>query len=173
MKMTSIKYSVFETEQIDFIVFNSPNQNDPISIVELDKLVHSHNICVIFRLCEPLYDSVRIINYCQIIDMPITDGGFPNDNVINDFLSHIQNIIKNNNYPQTDKKLSIGIHCRAGLGRAPIFAAIGIMNYSKYGDYSDVVKLIRNQIKGAINIVQLTALSKYKPKKKQNSCIIS
>jgi predicted protein tyrosine phosphatase len=171
---TSIKFSIFETEQIDFIVFNSPNRNNPSSVEELNKIVNLYNIQLIFRLCEELYCSSTIDN-CQIIDMKIKDGSFPSENVINDFLSHIKNHIDSITSSKTCIKPCVGIHCRAGLGRAPIFTAIGLMNFTNYDDYSDIVKLIRQKINGSINCIQLRELSKYKPKyiqKKQKRCII-
>ena len=173
--MTSIKFHIFETEQIDFIVFNSPNQNDPSSITLLNNAINTYNICLIFRLCEQLYDANEIYN-CKIIDMEIKDGSFPDNIIIEKYLSYITDCIKTNNYNsfKGTKKPCIGIHCRAGLGRAPVFAAIGLMNYNKYDDYVDIVKMIREKIKGAINIVQLTELALYNPikAKKCNKCII-
>lgn len=167
--MSVINYFIFETTQVDFIVFNSPNRDNQKSIDELNNIVNLNNIKIIFRLCEPLYDSNNIYN-CKIIDMIIEDGSFPSSKIINDYLLNIQNCIKSNNVLNT--KTCIGIHCKAGLGRAPIFAAIGLMNYSSYYDFFDIVKLIRYKIKGSINKVQLNGLSKYKPKKKSNNCVI-
>jgi protein-tyrosine phosphatase len=104
--------------------------------------------------------------------MEIKDGSFPSHDIINDYLLQIKTYIKVNNVSRSGIKPCVGIHCRAGLGRAPIFAAIGLMNYTEYEDYSNIVKLIRQKIKGSINVIQLTELSKYKPKKKSNGCII-
>ena len=70
--MKSIKFSHFETNQIDFIVFNSPNKENQSSICELNKYINDNYIVAIFRLCEPLYQDKDI--HCDIIDMELTDG---------------------------------------------------------------------------------------------------
>jgi protein-tyrosine phosphatase len=163
--MSSIKFNIFKTDQVDFIVFNSPNDNNLLSIKELNNAVNLYNINLIFRLCEPLYKKDDIYD-CDIIDLEIKDGSFPNEEMINKYLLHIDNNLKDS------KKTCIGIHCRGGLGRSPVFLGIGIMNYKKYNDNYDIIKLIRDNIKGSLNIVQLTGLSKYKPKRDLKSCII-
>jgi protein tyrosine phosphatase type 4A len=160
--MKSIKFTHFETEKIDFIVFNSPNQQNQSSIDELNQIIINHNIVSIFRLCEPLYQKEDII--CEIIDMEITDGTFPDNQTINKYLLYINDIIYTNKETKNNSKPCIGIHCKAGLGRAPIFAAIGLMNYTD-NDYFEIITLIRKQINGSINAVQLYELSKYNPKK--------
>ena len=173
--MKSINFSHFETDQIDFIVFNSPNKENQPSICELNDYINDNNIVAIFRLCEPLYRKEDI--KCEIIDMKLTDGSFPNDATINKYLSDIEKIIQTNK--ETNKKTNnnikpcIGIHCKAGLGRAPIFAAIGLMNYTN-NDYFQTITLIRNKINGSINAVQLKEISNYNPnlKKKNKVCCI-
>jgi protein tyrosine phosphatase type 4A len=169
--MKSINFTIFETNQINFIVFNSPNQQNKSSIDKLNKNINNHNIVAIFRLCEPLYQDKDI--HCDIIDMELTDGSFPNDATINKYLSHIEEIIQTNKNTNNtnNNKPCVGIHCRAGLGRAPIFAAIGLMNYTN-NDYFQIITLIRSKINGSINTVQLYGLSKYNSKKKKKFCCI-
>jgi protein tyrosine phosphatase type 4A len=167
--MKSIKFSHFETNQIDFIVFNSPNQENQPSICELNKYIDDNNIVAIFRLCQPLYQKEDIL--CEIIDLEINDGTYPDNETINKYLSYIEDIIQTNKETKNNIKPCIGIHCKAGLGRAPIFAAIGLMNYTN-NDYSEVVKLIRSKINGSINAVQLKEISDYNPKKKNKVCSI-
>jgi len=173
--MKSIKFSHFETNQIDFIVFNSPNQKNQSSIYDLNEYINKYNIVAIFRLCESLYQEENI--NCKIINLEIKDGDFPNEENILIYLSYIEKIIQTNK--ETNEKTNnnikpcIGIHCKAGLGRAPIFAAIGLMNYTNY-DYCEVVTLIRSKINGSINAVQLKEISNYKPNlmKKNKICCI-
>jgi protein tyrosine phosphatase type 4A len=174
MKMNSnLKFSLFETNSVNFVVFNSPIvHTSDTSNTQLDELyygIERFNISLIFRLCEAFYPADQI-NNCKIVDLEIVDGAFPSEDKIQQFLSIIKNEI--NIHQQQNSKATIGIHCRAGLGRAPIFAAIGLMNYSEYDSYCDIVNIIRDKIKGSINIVQLTGLSKYKPTKDKQKCSI-
>lgn len=51
------------------------------------------------------------------------------------------------------KKPCIGIHCVAGLGRAPVLASIGLMDAGMTA--IGAIELIRNKRKGALNTAQV------------------
>jgi len=57
-------------------------------------------------------------------------------------------------------KATIAIHCVAGLGRAPVCVAIGLIE--KGMDAMDAIQMIRNKRRGAINRKQVDFLVKYK-----------
>merc|ERR1711988_454375 len=60
----------------------------------------------------------------------------------------------------------VAVHCLAGLGRAPVMAAVALIEMTGI-DPMDAVMLIRNQQKGAINAKQLKFLQTYKPTSKK------
>ena len=63
---------------------------------------------------------------------------------------------------------AIGVHCVAGMGRAPVLVGIGLIELGL--KYTEAVQLIRSRRKGAINMQQLEYLKKYKPR--SDSCVI-
>jgi protein tyrosine phosphatase type 4A len=154
-----INYTIFNTDKnIKYIVFNSPSESG-----ELLKLINKFNINIIFRLCEPLYDKNDID--IKFIDQDLPDGSFPSIDIINNFIFEIDNLLLYN------KHITIGIHCKAGLGRAPLITAILMMNYDKKISSFDVITNIRNKIKGSINSKQLNELKEYENNiSSQNKC---
>jgi len=94
----------------------------------------------------------------SVHEMPFPDGGFPTDNVVNDFLNVCKTAFKAN------KDAAVGVHCVAGLGRAPVLVAIVLIEMGV--NYDDAISQIREKRKGAINAKQLKYLKTYKPKKK-------
>ena len=66
-------------------------------------------------------------------------------------------------------KKCIGIHCVAGLGRAPVLVAIALIE--KGMDPLDAVQTIRGRRRGAINAKQLNFLQNYKRRSKKD-CVV-
>ena len=56
-------------------------------------------------------------------DMPYVDGDSPPKSVVDTWLGVCRKVFKN----VGDKKPAIGIHCVAGLGRAPVLVAIALI----------------------------------------------
>ena len=61
----------------------------------------------------------------------------------------------------------IGVHCVAGLGRAPLLVAIALVN--KGCEPFEAIDLIRKNRKGALNIIQANFIVEYRPEKKGSS----
>lgn len=154
-----INYTIFNTDKnIRYIIFNSPTE-----VNDLLKLISKFNINIVFRLCEPLYDKNDVS--IKFIDQDLPDGSFPSQEIINNFIFEIDNLLLSN------KHITIGIHCKAGLGRAPLIMAIFMMNYDKKLKSYDVVTNIRNKIKGSINSKQINELKEYENNiLSQNKC---
>lgn len=150
-----------------YIVTPSPESN---FICDYKKLLIDNNINTIVRLCEK-YESSYDDNFftssnINIIDIPLKDGNVPDSDTIKQWL----NIIENQQY-------GIAVHCKAGLGRAPLFACIGLIKIGKIDDIG-AIELVRKHIKGSLNSKQIYFLCndlktcEYKRKKSQG-CIVS
>ena len=59
----------------------------------------------------------------------------------------------------------------AGLGRAPLLVALGLMEIGKIGPV-EAVQYIRAQRRGAINAHQLRFLEQYEPRRAKVGCVI-
>lgn len=157
--------SLVENPHYRFLIFDAPNDgNLHLYIAELKK----HNILNLVRACDATYsiDPLKAIGI-SVHDMPFHDGGAPSDDVVDKWLK-----LLSSTYNAEDKQ-TIGIHCVAGLGRAPVLVAIALieggMNPLQAIDY------IRERRRGSINMKQLHWLKTYKPRlKKKNSagCLI-
>ena len=70
-------------------------------------------------------------------------------------------------------KKTIGVHCVAGLGRAPVLVAVALIEAGLQP--FEAINFIRKKRRGAINARQLKYLESYKPKKKlrgDDKCVI-
>eukprot|EP01110_Echinostelium_bisporum_P002419 TRINITY_DN158_c0_g1_i1.p1 TRINITY_DN158_c0_g1~~TRINITY_DN158_c0_g1_i1.p1 ORF type:complete len:170 (+),score=18.45 TRINITY_DN158_c0_g1_i1:187-696(+) len=156
--------SLVEGKNYKFFIFDAPNdENLPIYMNELKKL----NVQHVVRACDPTYDvDLLRANGITVHDMPFTDGGPPSDDVVNKWLQLLENTYK------PDNKETIGVHCVAGLGRAPCLVAIALIEGGM--NPLDAVEFIRERRRGSINQKQIQYLKAYKSrlKKKGKDCII-
>lgn len=154
--------SLVENGNYRFLIFDAPN-DDNLSqyITELKK----HNVHIVVRACDPTYsvDPLRAINI-SVHDMPFPDGGSPSDDIVTRWLNLLRT-----NYRE-DEKETIGVHCVAGLGRAPVLVAIALIE----GGMTPLqaIHYIRERRRGSINMKQLGWLKAYKPRmRRKNSCL--
>jgi len=87
--------------------------------------------------------------------MPFPDGDVPPNDVIQKMLELV------------DNKYVIGVHCVAGLGRAPALVAIALIENGM--NALDAIQFIRNKRHGSINTKQLKYLENYKRQTKKCS----
>ena len=147
----SIKTTFFTTKTNSFLITNSPSNQ---TIQEYVKILLNNNITVVIRLCEKTYDEDYLKqNNVDFIDMFIEDGLYPNDTDITNFF----NICS--------KHQNIAIHCKSGLGRAPLLVALHYIIIEKKS-VIETISLIRDKIKGAFNTKQLNFINNDIPKKK-------
>jgi protein tyrosine phosphatase type 4A len=168
--MTSIKMHVISDPSSGFkyIVTPSPDSN---SIHSYKNLLFNNSVTTVLRLCEQINyeDEYLATSNIKVIHMPLNDGDIPDVNTIKQWLSILE---KETN--------GIAVHCRAGLGRAPLFVCIGLI---KIGGMNDIeaISLVRKHIKGALNSKQIDFLCntlktiqfKQNRKKKDNGCVIA
>ena len=74
---------------------------------------------------------------------------------------------------ESSKAPRIGVHCVAGLGRAPLLVALALVNRGCAP--FEAIELIRKNRKGALNVIQANFIIEYKPsnsKKEKGDCTI-
>jgi len=150
--------SVVEYKGSKFVIFDAPTDaNLEVYIKEFKK----YNVTNLVRACDPSYSTEKLKKESiSVHELPFPDGGFPSDSVINQFLNICKDSFKEGE--------AIGVHCVAGLGRAPVLVAIALIELGL--NYEEAITLIRDKRRGAINAKQLQGLKSYKPRKK--NCIV-
>lgn len=150
--------SLVEYKNTRFLIFDAPTDaNLDVYIKEFKK----YNIKNIARACDPSYSTVLLGKEgITVHELSFADGGAPSEQIVQTWLSLCKTAFKN-----ADD--TIGVHCVAGLGRAPVLVAIALIEIGL--NYDEAVELIRQKRKGAINAKQLKFLKSYVPRKK---CII-
>jgi len=151
--------SLVEHKNSRFLIFDAPtDQNLDLYIKEMTK----HNVKHLVRACDPSYEIDKLTSAgIEVHEMPFPDGGAPTDTVVSDWLTVCKTAFK-------EKDCTVGVHCVAGLGRAPVLVAVALVEQGVA--YDDAVSIIREKRRGAINAKQLKWLKTYKPKHKP--CII-
>lgn len=147
-----------------FLIFDSPtNANIHLYVNRLKK----HNVHTIVRLCDLTYDEKIFENDGIIIhDLKFQDGTIPSHEIINYWFKLINIHFKK---ATNDENICIGIHCAAGLGRAPLLVCLALI----FGgmDNLEIVEFIRKHRSGSINAKQLEYIRKFKIKS-NDSCTI-
>jgi len=156
--------SLVEYNSWKFLIFDAPTDANLHSyLAEFKK----NNILYLVRACDPSYSTDLLEREgISVYDMPFPDGGTPPDKVAEEWLALCKTVFTKNR----DKEAAIGVHCVAGLGRAPVLVALALIQLGLH--YEEAINLIREKRRGAINAKQLKYLKTFKPKK-HDSCIIS
>lgn len=156
--------SLVESSHHRFLIFDAPNdENLPVYINELKKF----NVHHIVRACDPTYEiePLRAHNI-TVHDMPFSDGQPPPDDIVHKWLALLQST-----YNEDGDKETIGIHCVAGLGRAPVLVAIALVESGM--NALDAVEFIRERRRGSFNMRQIQYLKAYRVRmKKGKQCIV-
>jgi len=154
--------TLVEYNRFRFLIFDAPNDDNLASYIrELQKYGVKH----VVRACEPTYSTQPLYDAgITVHDWSFPDGGAPPDKVLREWEQLITNVYKDKN-----TKEAIGIHCVAGLGRAPVLVAIALIEEGM--DPLQAIEYIRKRRRGAINASQLRFLRAYK--KNSGKCILS
>ena len=145
-----------------FLIFDAPTDSN---IHKYLKDIQRYKVSHVVRVCDPSYstDPLKAL-HIEVHDWAFPDGDAPPDHVINKWLELCEHVF----VPGNDT--AIGIHCVAGLGRAPVLVSIALIESGK--DPLDAVTLIRSKRRGAINQRQLQFLQSYKPRTKKKCTVM-
>lgn len=160
--------SLIEFNLLKFLVFDAPSdENLHLYIKEFERF----HVREIVRCCDPTY-STHLLEQrnIKVHDWPFPDGGSPPETTIRDWRMLLKGMIKVNRDKPENEKEAIGVHCVAGLGRAPVLVAIALIESGM--DPLAAVEFIRQKRRGSINAKQLHFLKEYKPNR-DPKCIIS
>jgi protein tyrosine phosphatase type 4A len=114
-----------------YVVTPSPDSD---SIISYKNFLLKNKVTTVIRLCDDAkeYDEdYLILHGIKIIHIPLKDGDVPELDIIKQWLELI--VIEKN------RTGAIAVHCRAGLGRAPLFVCIGLIKIGKM-DEIDAIK---------------------------------
>uniref|UniRef100_A0A7S4IMA3 protein-tyrosine-phosphatase n=1 Tax=Vannella robusta TaxID=1487602 RepID=A0A7S4IMA3_9EUKA len=149
--------SLIEYKGKKFLIFDAPNDDNLSAYIREFK---KHNVLHVVRVCDPTYSTEPLKeNGIQVTELAFSDGASPPRSVVETWLSLVKEVNKTAN-------ATIGIHCVAGLGRAPVLVAIALIESGMAP--AEAVEFIRKRRRGAINTNQLRWLRQYK----KNGCIV-
>uniref|UniRef100_A0A7S2AGP4 protein-tyrosine-phosphatase n=1 Tax=Alexandrium andersonii TaxID=327968 RepID=A0A7S2AGP4_9DINO len=145
---------LIEYGKFRIIIMDAPSDaNSGVYVKELKAL----GVTDVVRTCEPTYSTERFEKEgIQVHEMTFADGAAPPDDLIQRWHELIRQ-----RYKSKDDAGVIAVHCVAGLGRAPVMAAVALIEMTSM-DAMDAVEKIRERQKGAINARQLKYLQAYK-----------
>ncbi|KAI8814758.1 protein-tyrosine phosphatase-like protein [Cladochytrium replicatum] len=157
-------FSVVEYRHIRFLIHDCPTEaNLHFYLSQYAK----YNVRDVVRVCDATYSTTPLVDLgIQVYDLPFPDGGVPNTtSIIAPFLglceARFGALARSVDTPAS---CTIAIHCVAGLGRAPIMAAIALIEAGMKP--LEAVDHIRRARRGSFNSVQLKfLLDTYRPGK--------
>ncbi|KAJ9068544.1 hypothetical protein DSO57_1027632 [Entomophthora muscae] len=155
--------TLIEYKRLKFLVFASPShENLNLYLKEFKK----YNVKHVARVCEPTYSSSLLeASGISTYDFSYKDGTSPPAAIVSKWLSFIRIQL----FEAEDPTAIIGIHCHAGLGRAPVLVAIALIEQGM--SPLDSVLYVRERRKGAFNNKQILYLESYRPQK-MSQCVI-
>jgi len=144
-----------------YLIMDAPTD---ANLDEYLKELKNENVTVLVRTCEPSYSVEKLTRAgITVKELPFSDGAPPPTEVVNKWLGIVKDV-----FEKKSEKATIAIHCVAGLGRAPVCVAIGLIERGM--DPELAIQEIRNKRRGAINRRQAKFLFDYKPKNLAQGC---
>eukprot|EP00929_Paragymnodinium_shiwhaense_P039356 TRINITY_DN20681_c0_g1_i1.p1 TRINITY_DN20681_c0_g1~~TRINITY_DN20681_c0_g1_i1.p1 ORF type:complete len:167 (-),score=19.24 TRINITY_DN20681_c0_g1_i1:99-599(-) len=165
-----VETTLIEHEKFKIIIMGSP---DNINAGEYVDVLKTRGVTDLVRTCEPSYEAGHFEEQgIHVHELQFPDGAAPSDDVLQRW---VELLVRR--YRSSDPKDSglVAVHCLAGLGRAPVMAAIALVEMTNLDPFGAVEK-IRERQQGAINKRQLQFLQAYKRITKKDSgvcCVIS
>lgn len=150
--------SLIDYKTKKFLIFDAPNDDNLSAYIREFK---KHNVVHVVRVCDPTYSTQPLTEIgIKVTELAFSDGAAPPRSVVETWLNIVKAVNKEH------EEAAIGIHCVAGLGRAPVLVAIALIESGMAP--AEAVDFIRKRRRGAINTNQLRWLRQYK----KNNCII-
>mmetsp|Transcript_15014 Transcript_15014/g.31317 ORF Transcript_15014/g.31317 Transcript_15014/m.31317 type:complete len:171 (+) Transcript_15014:193-705(+) len=164
IEKSGLAVRVIEHGNFRLIIMDAPSDTNCAQYVKELKAV---GVTDVVRTCEPTYLPERFEKEgIRVHELMFPDGAPPPEDIIQKWneLIHLR-------YRPKDKNDAgvLAVHCVAGLGRAPVMAAVALIEMTSM-DSMDAVEKIREKQKGAINARQLKFLQTYKPTANTQKC---
>lgn len=137
-------------KNLRFVIFDAPSD---ANAGEYASALAALDVLAVVRCCSPSYSASLLANI-TVHELPFADGDAPPSHVVDAFLA----LVDSNTAP-------LGIHCVAGLGRAPVLVAVALIEAGMAP--LDAVIHIRAQRRGAINAKQLKFIEAYKRRQRK------
>lgn len=153
-----------EWEDMRFLIMDAPSDgNLALYLKEMKR----YGVTDLVRVCDPTYSNEAVENEgIKVHELVFADGDGPPEAVVDRWLALVRNRFfpseENGPKGKESSKGTIGIHCVAGLGRAPVLVAIALIETGM--SPLDAVVYLRDRRRGAINSKQLRFLESYKRK---------
>eukprot|EP00440_Ansanella_granifera_P046051 gb/GFBE01049876.1/.p1 GENE.gb/GFBE01049876.1/~~gb/GFBE01049876.1/.p1 ORF type:complete len:175 (+),score=19.84 gb/GFBE01049876.1/:1-525(+) len=156
MVAAEVRTRLVECGKFKIVIMDAPCDENSYTYVQELKAV---GVTDVVRTCEPTYSPENFEKEgIQVHEMTFPDGAAPPE----DLIQRWNGLICQRYRPKDPADSGIvAVHCVAGLGRAPVMAAVALIELSGI-DPMDAVEKIRERQKGAINARQLKFLQSYK-----------
>ncbi|KAJ3381137.1 Protein tyrosine phosphatase type IVA 1 [Entophlyctis sp. JEL0112] len=150
------KHTLIEHERmpVRILITDCPPSEDMLREAYLpvfEELRVSHLV----RLCEPTYSTAPLdAAGVRVIDSyAFADGSAPSSEVVTAYRAFIDSLLSSAASSPSAVKPTVAVHCVSGIGRAPIFAVIPLIDAGL--DRADAVEFVRRRRRGAFNRVQI------------------
>jgi len=141
-----------ENKNSRFLIMDAPTDANLPAYMEV---MSKKNVKVLVRACEGTYSTLPLTKAgIKVVELSFPDGDPPPDDVVSKWLDLIKE-----EFARGDDT-TVGVHCVAGLGRAPVLVAIAMIEMGM--DPMEAISFIRKRRRGAINARQLNYLEGYK-----------
>lgn len=118
----------------------------------------------VVRVCEPTYNAAVLRGASiGVHDWIFPDGDAPPPDVVAKWLKLMDEVFDLANDGAGTRDEVVAVHCKAGLGRAPVLVAIALIEAGAHP--FEAVGTIRAQRRGAINARQMAFLEAYTPRR--------
>lgn len=142
------------------IVMDAPSESNSDLYL---KALKALGVTDVVRTCEPTYSAERFLREgLRVHEMAFPDGAAPPERLLGEWTELVRL-----RCPARAKNAGlVAVHCVAGLGRAPVMAAVALIEVTGM-DPLDAVEAVRARQRGAINARQLQFLRSYKPRRRK------
>ncbi|ORX43029.1 phosphatases II [Hesseltinella vesiculosa] len=145
---------------VRFLILDCPTETSlPYYLSEFKQ----YNVLTIVRCCQPTYSTQLLSDHgIDVVDLPFPDGGVPGSSVLMKFLEILNKADQSLDHREEEmQKPTVAVHCVAGLGRAPVLVAVGLIELGCIAPL-DAIDFIRQKRRGAFNRPQILYLDQYK-----------